>query len=112
MSTFELIVFAICLLILGFLAGAIEASKGLPFKKKLIFWFGYLCLAAAPTFFLVQVWPDGKSTVSIYSSSDEENSLMGPITALALFAGVVAVTWFGRLAGNILKKRIFGTDLQ
>lgn len=112
MGTFELIVFAICILILVFLAGAIEASKGLPFRKKLICWFGYVCLAATPTFFLMQVWPDGESTVSIYSSSDEENSLVGPITASALFASVVAVAWFGRLAGNILKKRIFGNDPQ
>ena len=112
MSNSDLVVLATCLLILGFLAGAVEVSKGLPFRKKLIWWFGYLCLAAAPTFFLVQVWPNGESTISIYSSSDEENSLVGPVAAFAFFASVAAVVWFGRLAGNILKKRMFGRDPQ
>ncbi len=110
MSTFELIVFAASILGLSFLAGAIEATKGLSFKRKLLCWSAYLLLAAVPTFFLMQVWPGEESTVSIYSSSDEENSLVGPITAIVFSASVFAVGWSGRLLGNALKNRIFGTD--
>lgn len=106
MSTIELTIFATSILALSFLAGAIEAVKGLSFKRKLLCWGAYLLLAAMPTFFLVQLWPGEKSTVSIYSSSDGENSLFGPVTATVFAAAVFALAWFGRLVGNVLKNRM------
>ncbi|WP_218145673.1 hypothetical protein, partial [Roseovarius lutimaris] len=96
----------------GAIPGAIEAKKGLSIKKKLLCWGAYLLLAVVPTFFLVQVWPSETSTVLIYSSSDEENSLVGPITATVFMVSVFAVGWSRKLLGNALKNRIFGTDAK
>ncbi len=111
MDASELLVFAICLLTLSFLAGVMDATKGVGLKKRLLCWGAWALLAAVPVFFLMQVLPDGATTVAIYSSSDRENSLVGPISAAVFLAFVVAVGWLGRQLGKVVKVRITGNDM-
>jgi hypothetical protein len=87
------------------------ATKGLPLKKKLLSWVAFVLSAAVPTYVLLQVWPDGTNTVTIYSSSDKEGSRVGPISAFVFSASVFAVFWLGRQLGKMLKTKIFGDNL-
>lgn len=111
MSDSDFLVFTICLLALSFLAGAMEAIKGLSFKRKLLCWLMYAVLAATPVFLLMQVLPDGTNTITIYSSSDEENSLVGPLSAFVITGSVIAVVWCGKQVGKALRTKLLGDDL-
>jgi len=112
MDDSELLIFAICILALSFLAGVMEITKGLPLKKKLLCWITYVLLAAVPAFFLLQVWPSEiGNIITIYDSSDEENSLVGFFSSIVFFVSVVAIGWSGRQLGKVLRTKIFHGDL-
>lgn len=108
MSAFDLTVFTICVVSLAFLAGALGASTGRPIRQKLMFWGGYLVLAAGPAYGFIHLWPVEGSEITVFSSTNKDNSLVGPTGAIAFVASVFGASWAGKRLANILLNHIFG----